>query len=334
MRKRGIFMLHKEITDKLMPINDEEKTILNGGGINENLYNVPGSSVIESRLLLSRGKLITVRPHTRFVHFPCHTHDYVEAIYMCMGKTTHYINGNEVILKSGELLFLSQNAEQEILPAGTEDLAVNFIILPEFFDTAVMMMGDEETPLRKFLVDCMKNNSENAGYLHFKVSDIVPVQNLIENLLWSLLHKNTNRRRIIQNTMGLLFLHLMDYTERLEYGDNRDEAIIKALSYIENNYASASLTELAQRQHYDFAWYSREIKKKTGSTFTELVQQKRLSQAAFMLKNTDINIADIAIKTGYDNISYFHRIFKEKFGLTPHEYRVQIRTQNQSNQVL
>lgn len=327
-------MLHKEITDKLMPINDEEKTILNGGGIDENLYNVPGSSVIESRLLLSRGKLITVRPHTRFVHFPCHTHDYVEAIYMCMGKTTHYINGNEVILKSGELLFLSQNAEQEILPAGTEDLAVNFIILPEFFDTAVMMMGDEETPLRKFLVDCMKNNSENAGYLHFKVSDIVPVQNLIENLLWSLLHKNTNRRRIIQNTMGLLFLHLMDYTERLEYGDNRDEAIIKALSYIENNYASASLTELARRQHYDFAWYSREIKKKTGSTFTELVQQKRLSQAAFMLKNTDINIADIAIKTGYDNISYFHRIFKEKFGLTPHEYRVQIRTQNQSNQVL
>lgn len=327
-------MLHKEITDKLMPINDEEKIILNGGGINENLYNVPGSSVIESRLLLSRGKLITVRPHTRFVHFPRHTHDYVEAIYMCMGKTTHYINGNEVILKSGELLFLSQNAEQEILPAGTEDLAVNFIILPEFFDTAVMMMGDEETPLRKFLVDCMKNNSENAGYLHFKVSDIVPVQNLIENLLWSLLHKNTNRRRIIQNTMGLLFLHLMDYTERLEYGDNRDEAIIKALSYVENNYASASLTELARRQHYDFAWYSREIKKKTGSTFTELVQQKRLSQAAFMLKNTDINIADIAIKTGYDNISYFHRIFKEKFGLTPHEYRVQIRTQNQSNQVL
>ena len=327
-------MLHKEITDKLMPINDEEKIILNGGGINENLYNVPGSSVIESRLLLSRGKLITVRPHTRFVHFPRHTHDYVEAIYMCLGKTTHYINGNEVILKSGELLFLSQNAEQEILPAGTEDLAVNFIILPEFFDTAVMMMGDEETPLRKFLVDCMKNNSENAGYLHFKVSDIVPVQNLIENLLWSLLHKNTNRRRIIQNTMGLLFLHLMDYTERLEYGDNRDEAIIKALSYVENNYASASLTELARRQHYDFAWYSREIKKKTGSTFTELVQQKRLSQAAFMLKNTDINIADIAIKTGYDNISYFHRIFKEKFGLTPHEYRVQIRTQNQSNQVL
>lgn len=327
-------MLHKEITDKLMPINDEEKIILNGGGINENLYNVPGSSVIESRLLLSRGKLITVRPHTRFVRFPRHTHDYVEAIYMCMGKTTHYINGNEVILESGELLFLSQNAEQEILPAGTEDLAVNFIILPEFFDTAVMMMGDEETPLRKFLVDCMKNNSENAGYLHFKVSDIVPVQNLIENLLWSLLHKNTNRRRIIQNTMGLLFLHLMDYTERLEYGDNRDEAIIKALSYIENNYASASLTELARRQHYDFAWYSREIKKKTGSTFTELVQQKRLSQAAFMLKNTDINIADIAIKTGYDNISYFHRIFKEKFGLTPHEYRVQIRTQNQSNQVL
>lgn len=326
-------MISREIINKLSPVTEEEKAILKGGGIDKNLYMV-NSSVVESRLLLSRGKLITVRPHTRFVHFPQHTHNYVEAIYMCSGSTTRYINGNKVVLNEGELLFLSQNAKQEILPASKDDLAVNFIILPEFFDTAVMMMGDEETPLRGFIVDCMKNNSDNAGYLHFKVAGIVPVQNLIENLLWTLLYKNTNCWKITQNTMGVLFLHFMDYTECIEYRDSCDAAVFAALAYIESSYKDASLYELAKKQHYDFAWYSREIKRKTGKTFTELLQQKRLSQAAFLLKNTDINVADISVKTGYDNISYFHRIFKEKFGVTPHKYRVQIRTQNQSNNTL
>ena len=84
--------------------------------------------VIDSKKLLQKGKLIQVRPHTRFVHFPKHTHNYIEVIYMCQGRTTHIINGTEVILEAGDLLFLNQNAVQEILPAGRDDIAVNFIV--------------------------------------------------------------------------------------------------------------------------------------------------------------------------------------------------------------
>lgn len=51
---------------------------------------------------------------------------------MCQGTTTHILNGSKVILEAGDLLFLNQNAEQEILPAGEQDIAVNFIVLPEF----------------------------------------------------------------------------------------------------------------------------------------------------------------------------------------------------------
>ena len=44
-----------------------------------------------------------IRKHTRFAHFPAHTHNYVD--YMCEGQTHHVINGQEVYLKAGELLF-------------------------------------------------------------------------------------------------------------------------------------------------------------------------------------------------------------------------------------
>ena len=97
--------------------------------------------IVDCDKLLQKGKLIQVRPHTRFVHFPEHRHNYIEVIYMCQGTTIHIINGNRILLKTGELLFLNQNAVQEILPAGKEDIAVNFIVLPEFFDTAFSMIS-------------------------------------------------------------------------------------------------------------------------------------------------------------------------------------------------
>ena len=90
--------------------------------------------VMDAGKLLERGKLIDIRPHTRFIRFPAHSHNYVEMIYMCQGSTVHTINGDRIELKTGELLILNQNAVQEIEPAGRDDIAVNFLILPEFFD--------------------------------------------------------------------------------------------------------------------------------------------------------------------------------------------------------
>ena len=85
------------------------------------------------------------------------------------------------------------------------------------------------------------------------------------------------------------------------------------------------MSELAGQLHYDLYTLSREIKRKTGKNFTQLVQEKRLAQAAFLLKNTDRNVDDIAHAVGYENMGYFHRIFKEAFGASPRNYRLQMR---------
>ena len=73
--------------------------------------------------------------------------------------------------------------------------------------------------------------------------------------------------------------------------------------------------------HYDVTWLSREIKRRTGKTYTELLQEKRLSQAAWLLRNTRQKVADIGISVGYENLSYFHRIFAQHFGISPKAYR-------------
>lgn len=316
--------MNQEILDRLGIITDEEREIINGRTeIDRNRYTEGRELVIDSKKMLEHGKMISIRPHTRFVHFPKHKHNYIEVIYMCKGETAHYIDGEKVVLKTGELLFLNQHATQEILPAGEEDIGINFIILPEFFDTAFEMMGEEENLLRDFLVGCLCFDPRYASYLHFQVADVLPVQNLVENMVWTLLSDQPNKRSINQVTMGLLFLQLMHYTDKISHTSESFEQklIFQVLTYIDENYKDGELTELSALLNYNIYWLSRAIKRLTGRTYKELLQVKRLNQASVLLLNTRLSVTDISIAVGYDNTSYFHRIFRNYYGMSPKEYR-------------
>ncbi|MDF2804724.1 MAG: transcriptional regulator, AraC family, partial [Anaerocolumna sp.] len=130
--------MNQDLLRVLEQITAEEQLILSGkSSVEKERYTTGKEFVIDSKKMLEKGKLIDVRTHTRFIPFPKHKHNYIEIIYMCTGSTTHIINdSSKVVLKAGDLLFLNQNSYQEILPAGENDIAINFIVLPEFFDVA------------------------------------------------------------------------------------------------------------------------------------------------------------------------------------------------------
>lgn len=317
--------MNAELMDRLKPVTEEEKRILIGDKkINKEIYTTSKEFTIDSNKMLEKGSLIDIRTHTRFIDFPSHKHNYIEIMYMCTGKTTHIINGStKVILENGNLLFLNQFSYHEILPAGMEDIGINFIILPEFFDEVLPMLH-KDNALSNFLVDTLRQNTTQASYLHYKVSDIIPIQNLIENLVWDLINKQHNHRQIDQTTMGLLFMQLVNQTERIEYDEqnqNYNTIAIKVLKYIEENYKTANLTILAKSMNHSISSLSKMIKSSTGSTFKELLQNKRLNQSAHLLAATKLPITDIIYMVGYDNTSYFHRIFKERYGMSPKQYR-------------
>ncbi len=317
-------MKNQVLLDKLKVITPEEREILRGKKeIDKKIYMESASDVVDNKKLLDQNMLIQIRPHTRFVHFPKHKHNYIEVIYMYQGHTIHLINNEEIDLQEGEILFLSQNAVQEIYPAKLEDIAVNFIILPEFFDHTLQMIGEEENHLRDFLIGCLKNGDDSISYLHFKVTDILPIQNILENLIWTIMNDWQNNRSINQITMGLLFLQLMNHTDKLSVGKNQfeQELVIKLLRFVEENYKEGQLSDLAEELHCDLYWLSRMVKKITGKTYTELIQRKRLNQAVYLLTSTKLSVADISYAVGYNNVSYFHRIFYKQYKVTPREYR-------------
>lgn len=319
--------MNQDLISALSVITEEEQNILDGRqDIDQQIYTEAKDLVVDSRKLLQHGKLIQIRPHTRFVKFPKHRHNYVEVVYMCHGTTTHYIDGNEVVLEPGDLLFLNQHSEQEILPARAEDLAINFIVLPEFFNTAFSMMGAEENSLKDFLTGTLCGKDQGISYLYFHVADIIPIQNLVENMVWTIFYNIGNKRSCNQITMGLLLLQLLNYMDKMETGAGRfdRELVGTVLSYIEEHYKDGTLKELAEMMNYDSYWLSREIKKRTGKNYKELLMAKRMNQAVYLLANSRLSVADIIEAVGYDNTSYFYHKFKEQYKMSPKEYRQSI----------
>ena len=333
--------MNRSLLEKLSAVTQEERRILAGETqIDRSLYMDGTRDVISGDKLLPAGRIITIRPHTRFTAFPEHTHDYVEMVYMCAEQTRHVINGTPILLQAGELLMLGRHARQSIEAAGEGDVAVNFIVRPAFFSGTLPFLGEEETPLRRFIVSCLTGSSlsgqsfsgeAESGYLLFHVADVLPVQNLIENLLYTLTEEVPNRRGILQSTMGLLFAQLLNHTDTLQFETPEQNAVLSVLRYIEEHYADGSLTEIAAQLHYELPYLSRLIRQTAGKNYTELMQEKRLSQAAWLLRNTDRKVDEIALSVGYENISYFHRIFAERFGSSPRKYRVMQEKENNRN---
>ena len=318
--------MRRELLDMLKKITPEEQELLDGSReIRKERYTNRRDFVVDSRLLLEKGRLIEIRPHTRFAYFPKHRHNYVEMVYMCAGTTTHIINGsNELVLKEGDLLFLNQNVYHEILPAGEKDLAVNFIILPEFFDRPISMV-ERENILRDFLISTLAGDTAINDYLYIKTKGIIPVENLLENMIWTILGRHPMMDTINQTSMGLLLMNLSRFANQIGRSDPQHEEqslMFSVLDYIEHHYQNGTLAEISELSHLPTYQVSRILKKRTGKNFKELLQLRRLQQAAYLLQNTTLSIDKIIVHIGYENSSYFYRVFREKYGCSPSEYRL------------
>ncbi|MFD2117993.1 helix-turn-helix domain-containing protein [Paenibacillus yanchengensis] len=84
---------------------------------------------------------------------------------------------------------------------------------------------------------------------------------------------------------------------------------------------SLTLEEIAERVFLHSSYASTLFKEKTGITFQDYLKKVRLDHAKRLLENTTYRIERIASMTGYDNVKYFYRLFKNETGETPSAYR-------------
>ena len=244
--------MRQELLEELLIVSEEEKRYRSGQeNIEEQLYARESITEVEREKLLQRGRLVTVRPHSRFVHFPEHKHNYVEIMYVVQGSITHYIEGKELTLQKGDILLLNQHVVHSIKRAEYEDIGINFIALPEFFEVPLSMLN-EKNVLAEFIIGALRQKNPVSHYLLFRLQENLQVENLMENMIASMLHEHANEDIMNQYSMGLVFLYLLEHLENLSHNSSIDykETIVQAvIAYINSDCRNANLTKIAEDTH-------------------------------------------------------------------------------------
>ena len=113
------------------------------------------------------------------------------------------------------------------------------------------------------------------------------------------------------------------FTESLFYTSDMSSQVIRnATEYIAENYAGPiTLTSVADAIHLNPTYLSTLFKQVTGHTFKDHINQVRVREAQRLLKNTDFPIMEISIACGFNDQSYFTKVFRKYTGLTPKQYR-------------
>ncbi|MDL2300784.1 PocR ligand-binding domain-containing protein [Lachnospiraceae bacterium OttesenSCG-928-D06] len=100
------------------------------------------------------------------------------------------------------------------------------------------------------------------------------------------------------------------------------ELIRKAMIYISKHFNEPlTLEEVALHVHLHPSYFSTIFKQSIGSTFKEYLNMVRIEESKRLLSNTDFSIIDIAVAIGFEDQSYFSKVFKKYTGLTPKQYR-------------
>ena len=268
-------------------------------------------------------QMIEVKPHTRLTDIPLHSHSYIEMMYVYEGTVIHFIDEKTIPLEKGELLLMNRHTKHSIPASGSKDIGINFLISNDFLQYAAGSLRSS-----KILSDFADNSLSDTGesrFLIYKIGGRDSIESLIENLIrYSLIEKDTPQI-ILSDTMSLIFRYLQTFPEMLIYSSfeavsekTKAETIVE---YIQTHYRTASLTELAEQLNITPPYLSKLTKQLFGVPFSELLKKQRFNEAARLLSESDISVIKISEAVGYENNSFFHKRFKEQFGMTPAKWK-------------
>src|SRR5690606_845265 len=130
----------------------------------------------------------------------------------------------------------------------------------------------------------------------------------------------------------MAILHRLSQAERMQllssvgvddqHARSNSRRIMKVFEYLNEHYAEPiTLADMAAHATMHESSFSRFVKKSTGKTFIDSLNEIRLGHAARLLIDTNQTIAEIAYTCGFNNISNFNRIFKRKKNCTPRAFR-------------
>ena len=254
----------------------------------------------------------------RSFQIPVHWHDEFEIIYVRSGFLTVSISGESYIGKTGEAFVVSPgNLHLMGSQTGTVDY-YTFLFPLKYISFRTDDMLDEK------LLEPL-----NSGHLMIcpRVKDTA--KELCEQLVETYMAKNKKIESEITAQIKTKIILLQFILEMWKKGfviendtSGRNTVEKEMVSYIQQNFTGKiSLREFGEQFHLSEKYISRYFKEHFHITLSQYVTYLRLEHAKQLLQDTDIPVTDVAMQSGYQNVSYFIRSFQKAYAVSPLKYR-------------
>lgn len=248
-----------------------------------------------------------------------HWHPECELLVVTTGQAVLHLNGQAYPIKETDVIVI----QPDQLHAMTAPLGQKFGFYAVVFDPILLQSAIPDAIQQNFLNQPLQINpvlnSENIAVIQLR-KKLRQIRILFEQqpLTYMLEIKG-----ILFLAWTLLFQMSKQHTQSVRDSDGNAFVITKKImSYIHHHYSQPlSLSFLATEFNISKSYLCHIFKMVTKKTVTDYINTKRISASTILLRQTNESISAIAGEVGFNNISYFNKIFQQKLNITPTVYR-------------
>ena len=228
-------------------------------------------------------------------------------------KIIKLVEGTIILLRNGS------NIKYSLDEKDSKICIINF--RKEFFDSNLKsQMAD--CPI---LYDFIRLDTQKIEYLVFDITNYDIVKKYLNFLLYEITRTNEKNEKLVKAALVLFLTNL--------HNVHQDSLIISESSMMENydvgrwlkymvdNYSTVSLTSMAKDFNFNPTYFSLRFKTLANDSFSNKLREIKLEKAKWLLITTDLSVQNISEIIEFKKKSYFFRIFKKRYGMTPLKYR-------------
>lgn len=242
-----------------------------------------------------------------------HWHDRIEFLFVLKGSVHVVVGKEEYFLQENDLLLINNNEIHGV--ESSQDNRLLILQIPISF-------------IKKFYKNIEYEVFQCQSFLDENQEDYNIIRSLLVQLTLTLRKKGISYDIKIHSLLLDLMYNLItkfkvDNKKQVKlFSKKNNERLTRITNYIGQHYMHPlTLQELAEMEQLTVPYLSRYFQQQMGQTFVKYLNGIRLEHAVTYLLETDWPIIQIAMECGFSNLNTFHKVFKETFHTTPHQYR-------------
>jgi AraC-like DNA-binding protein len=255
-----------------------------------------------------------------------HTHaDFSELVIVINGTAMHKVDNESYFVKKGDVFVISDNTSHGY--EKTNDFRIcNIMYRPERllssdYDVRKLAGFHALFVIEPYLT--MERSFQSR--LKLSLADFDQVNSIIACMVQEY-DKKTDGWKTMINSRFMMLVVLLSRAYSLPSYDIKSDIIniAKSVSYMESNYKDhISIDQLAAQSNLSTRHFTRIFRATYQTTPSNYILTLRMQHACLLLKNTSMNISEIAFQSGFNDSNYFTRQFGNLFHIAPTQYRNQ-----------